>query len=137
MCVCVFQENSAILKELIELRAQKSSLLDFSTHADFVLEMNMAKSGKKVAIFLGEAEQMRCSCVPVFNPPCASRQRLPNKTRQMRRTFFYRVISSFHSRVCVSFTLIPICETLVTSLSHSLSHRDRRHLKTSGRNADK
>lgn len=56
-CVCVcFQENASILKELVELRAQKSSLLGFSTHADFVLEMNMAKSGKKVAGFLGEAK---------------------------------------------------------------------------------
>lgn len=54
LCVRVFQENSGILKELIELRAQKSSLLGFSTHADFILEMNMAKSGKKVATFLGE-----------------------------------------------------------------------------------
>lgn len=48
------QENSAILKELVELRAQKSALLGFSSHADFILEMNMAKSGKKVAVFLGE-----------------------------------------------------------------------------------
>uniref|UniRef100_A0A8C8DQA9 Thimet oligopeptidase 1 n=1 Tax=Oryzias sinensis TaxID=183150 RepID=A0A8C8DQA9_9TELE len=48
------QENSAILKELVKLRAHKSSLLGFSTHADFVLEMNMAKSGKKVAGFLEE-----------------------------------------------------------------------------------
>lgn len=48
------QENSAILKELVALRAQKSALLGFPTHADFVLEMNMAKSGKKVAGFLGE-----------------------------------------------------------------------------------
>ncbi|KAM4629507.1 thimet oligopeptidase [Polymixia lowei] len=46
------EENSAILKELVDLRAQKSSLLGFNTHADFVLEMNMAKSGKKVAVFL-------------------------------------------------------------------------------------
>uniref|UniRef100_A0A8C1ZZN8 Thimet oligopeptidase n=1 Tax=Cyprinus carpio TaxID=7962 RepID=A0A8C1ZZN8_CYPCA len=46
------QENSAILKELVELRSQKSSLLGFSTHADFVLEMNMAKTSKTVAAFL-------------------------------------------------------------------------------------
>uniref|UniRef100_A0A673L418 Thimet oligopeptidase 1 n=1 Tax=Sinocyclocheilus rhinocerous TaxID=307959 RepID=A0A673L418_9TELE len=46
------QENSAILKELVELRSQKSSLLGFSTHADFVLEMNMAKTSKTVATFL-------------------------------------------------------------------------------------
>uniref|UniRef100_A0A8C1Q4A7 Thimet oligopeptidase n=1 Tax=Cyprinus carpio TaxID=7962 RepID=A0A8C1Q4A7_CYPCA len=46
------QENSAILKELVELRSQKSSLLGFSTHADFVLEMNMAKTSQTVAAFL-------------------------------------------------------------------------------------
>lgn len=49
------QENSSILKELVELRAQKCTLLGFTTHADFILEMNMAKSGKKVASFLGES----------------------------------------------------------------------------------
>ncbi|XP_075997736.1 thimet oligopeptidase isoform X2 [Genypterus blacodes] len=48
------EENASILKELVQLRAQKSSVLGFSTHADFVLEMNMAKSGKKVAGFLEE-----------------------------------------------------------------------------------
>uniref|UniRef100_A0AAQ5XJT1 Thimet oligopeptidase n=1 Tax=Amphiprion ocellaris TaxID=80972 RepID=A0AAQ5XJT1_AMPOC len=48
------EDNSVILKELVELRAQKSSVLGFATHADFVLEMNMAKSAKKVASFLEE-----------------------------------------------------------------------------------
>ncbi|XP_027438350.2 thimet oligopeptidase isoform X2 [Zalophus californianus] len=47
-------ENCAILRELVTLRAQKSSLLGFSTHADYVLEMNMAKSSQVVATFLDE-----------------------------------------------------------------------------------
>ncbi|KAM9365730.1 thimet oligopeptidase-like [Pholidichthys leucotaenia] len=48
------EENSVILRELVELRAQKCALLGYNTHADFVLEMNMAKTGKKVAEFLEE-----------------------------------------------------------------------------------
>ncbi|KAM9365421.1 thimet oligopeptidase-like [Pholidichthys leucotaenia] len=48
------EENSVILRELVELRAQKCALLGFNTHTDFVLEMNMAKTGKKVAEFLEE-----------------------------------------------------------------------------------
>ena len=55
--LCILQENSSILKQLVSLRGQKSSLLGFSTHADFVLEMNMAKSGQKVASFLGGCPQ--------------------------------------------------------------------------------
>ncbi|XP_064187445.1 thimet oligopeptidase isoform X2 [Anguilla rostrata] len=46
------EENSKILKELVKLRAQKCALLGFGNHADFVLEMNMAKNGKKVSVFL-------------------------------------------------------------------------------------
>lgn len=61
-----FQENCAILRELVTLRAQKSSLLGFSTHADYVLEMNMAKNSQVVATFLGN---------PV--PPPASRHAFP------------------------------------------------------------
>ncbi|KAK7889201.1 hypothetical protein WMY93_024761 [Mugilogobius chulae] len=56
------QENSEILKELVKLRAQKCALLGFKTHADFVLEMNMAKSGQKVASFL---EELACKLKPL------------------------------------------------------------------------
>ncbi|KAI5227007.1 thimet oligopeptidase [Manis pentadactyla] len=52
-CRCK-QENCAILSELVTLRAQKSTLLGFSTHADYVLEMNMAKTSQAVAAFLDE-----------------------------------------------------------------------------------
>ncbi|XP_062966454.1 thimet oligopeptidase isoform X2 [Cynocephalus volans] len=55
-CRCK-EENCAILKELVTLRAQKSSLLGFSTHADYVLEMNMAKTSQAVATFLDELAQ--------------------------------------------------------------------------------
>ncbi|KAJ7308147.1 hypothetical protein JRQ81_008661 [Phrynocephalus forsythii] len=48
------EENCRILKELVDLRAQKSALLGFETHADFVLEMNMARDSKTVAAFLDE-----------------------------------------------------------------------------------
>ncbi|KAJ0065717.1 hypothetical protein NL108_017249, partial [Boleophthalmus pectinirostris] len=56
------QENSEILKELVSLRAQKCALLGFKTHADFVLEMNMAKSAHKVSSFL---EELACKLRPL------------------------------------------------------------------------
>ncbi|XP_004714342.1 thimet oligopeptidase isoform X1 [Echinops telfairi] len=55
-CRCK-EENCAILKELVDLRAQKSSLLGFSTHADYVLEMNMAETSQVVTTFLDELAQ--------------------------------------------------------------------------------
>ncbi|KAM5193079.1 thimet oligopeptidase isoform 2-T2 [Mantella aurantiaca] len=48
------EENNKILCELVTLRKEKSHLLGFDTHADFILEMNMAKSSKMVASFLDE-----------------------------------------------------------------------------------
>uniref|UniRef100_A0A6I8RZI0 Thimet oligopeptidase n=1 Tax=Xenopus tropicalis TaxID=8364 RepID=A0A6I8RZI0_XENTR len=48
------EENSRILQELVQLREQKSSLLGFKTHADFAVEMNMAKNSTTVASFLEE-----------------------------------------------------------------------------------
>ncbi|XP_077331995.1 thimet oligopeptidase isoform X1 [Lithobates pipiens] len=51
------EENNKILRELVKLREEKSSLLGFETHADFILEMNMAKNSKTVASFLDELSQ--------------------------------------------------------------------------------
>ncbi|XP_059394574.1 thimet oligopeptidase-like [Carassius carassius] len=46
--------NTAILEQLIELRAKLAKLLGFSSHANYVLEMTMAKNPEKVEQFLDE-----------------------------------------------------------------------------------
>ncbi|KAM5237863.1 thimet oligopeptidase [Ctenodactylus gundi] len=79
-CRCK-EENCAILKELVALRAQKSSLLGFPTHADYVLDMNMAKTSQAVAAFLDElaqklkplGEQERAAMLELKAAECARR----------------------------------------------------------------
>ncbi|XP_061457094.1 thimet oligopeptidase isoform X1 [Rhineura floridana] len=78
------EENCLILKELVDLRAQKSALLGFETHADFVLEMNMAKNCTTVATFLNElatklqplGEKERATILDLKQKECEKR-RLP------------------------------------------------------------
>ncbi|XP_017344160.1 neurolysin, mitochondrial isoform X2 [Ictalurus punctatus] len=46
--------NTEILEQLIELRAKAAKLLGFSSHANYVLEMNMARNSNTVSHFLDE-----------------------------------------------------------------------------------
>ncbi|XP_030623761.1 neurolysin, mitochondrial [Chanos chanos] len=48
------EENTGILEQLIELRGRMAKALGFRNHADYVLEMNMAKTSTNVAKFLDE-----------------------------------------------------------------------------------
>uniref|UniRef100_A0A665VZV3 Peptidase M3A/M3B catalytic domain-containing protein n=1 Tax=Echeneis naucrates TaxID=173247 RepID=A0A665VZV3_ECHNA len=89
------EENSAILKKLVELRAQKSSLLGFTTHADFILEMNMAKSGRKVASFL---EELACKLKPLGDEERAVILRLKEKECQKRGLPFNGELHAWDTR---------------------------------------
>ncbi|XP_038661561.1 neurolysin, mitochondrial-like [Scyliorhinus canicula] len=51
------EENTIILEKMIPLRAKAAELLGFSSHAGFVLEMNMAKNVQNVAKFLDDLFQ--------------------------------------------------------------------------------
>ena len=47
-------DNSAIIKHIVNLRYERANLLGYKTHADFVLEESMAGSTDKVQSFLDE-----------------------------------------------------------------------------------
>ena len=46
------EENTAILQKLAELRREKSALLGYNSHAEFIHEMRMAENPARVTAFL-------------------------------------------------------------------------------------
>ncbi|CAL8093275.1 unnamed protein product [Calicophoron daubneyi] len=51
------KENQPILKRLMAIRKERSALLGFPTHADFTLEIRMAKNAANVAAFLKDVRK--------------------------------------------------------------------------------
>lgn len=89
------EENADILKELVKLRAQKCALLGFSTHADFVLEMNMAKSAHKVSSFL---EELSCKLKPLGEEERAVLLKLKQKECEKRQLPFDEKLHAWDTR---------------------------------------
>ncbi len=50
-------DNKEIISQIISLRIDKANLLGYKTHADFILEENMAKSSERVYDFLNQIWQ--------------------------------------------------------------------------------
>lgn len=89
------EENAEILKELVKLRAQKCALLSFNTHADFVLEMNMAKSAQKVSSFL---EELSCKLKPLGEEERAVLLKLKQKECEKRQMPFDGKLHAWDTR---------------------------------------
>lgn len=64
-------DNKEIFKEIINLRVKRAQLLGYDSHADFVLEQNMAKNPETVFNFL---EQVWEAALPVAKQEAAAQQ---------------------------------------------------------------
>ena len=51
------RENVAILKKMFRLRAENAKLLGYKTHADYQVELRMAKSAKNIQSFINDLER--------------------------------------------------------------------------------
>ncbi len=69
-------DNNKVLADIIRLRVEKAQLLGFKSHADYVLERNMAKTPERVFNFLNE---IWAAALPVAKAEAAAQQALINR----------------------------------------------------------
>lgn len=70
------RDNNKIAADIVRLRVEKANLLGYKSHADYVLERNMAKEPQKVLTFLA---QIWDAALPVAKAEAAEQQRLIDK----------------------------------------------------------
>lgn len=66
-------DNNKVVADIVRLRVEKARLLGYESHADYVLERNMAKEPEKVMDFLG---QIWDAALPVAKEEAAAQQAL-------------------------------------------------------------
>lgn len=66
-------DNNEITAKMISLRAEKAKILGYKTHADYVLEKNMAKTPERVDEFL---DQIWTKALPVAKKEAAELQKM-------------------------------------------------------------
>jgi len=69
-------DNKELIEKIVNLRIEKAALLGYSSHAEFVLERNMAKTPEKVMSFLDE---IWTKALPVATLEAKSLQQLIKK----------------------------------------------------------
>lgn len=67
------RDNNQIVADIVRLRVEKAKLLGYESHADYVLERNMAKEPEKVLNFLAEIWD---AALPVAKAEAAAQQEL-------------------------------------------------------------
>lgn len=65
------RDNNKILADIVRLRVERAKLLGYESHADYVLERNMAKEPEKVMEFLGKIWD---AALPVAKEEAAAQQ---------------------------------------------------------------
>ncbi|GCC26981.1 neurolysin, mitochondrial-like isoform X1 [Chiloscyllium punctatum] len=142
------EENTIILEKLIPLRAKAAELLGFSSHADFVLEMNMAKKVENVGKFLDDlyekmkplGEQERSFILDLKKKECEARGlEYDNKinawdmhyymtqTEKIKYSIDENYLKEFFPIEFVTTALLSIYQELLGLTFHQLENADTWH----------